>query len=258
MEEAGAVVALIALEWTIGSIAVGAWTQSWGSIKRGHFRILAWSAFVAAAVALAAARAAGGGVLSGAAVAAAAGAGIYLASQYLESDKTPVVAGASATVAGLIALSLTVGNLGDWPVVLALFHLAAGTAILGGVTNGMFLGHWYLNQPGLKPEALARLSNAAFVSTTAAAVAGGVSAPRLLDASTEGAVLGLPGFGASFGPAFFGIWAALVVVTGGVIWMARRCVSIRSIQSATGLYYVALLTAGVTQFLVTYLVVRSA
>ncbi len=249
--------ALVALDWTIGSIAFGAWTQSWGFIKRGHFRIMAWTVFGFGVIALAAGRASGDS-FAFATIAAAAGAAIYLVSQYLESDTSPVVAGALATVAGAAAIWIAGRDLGGWPDVLGSLHLIAGAALLGGVTNGMLLGHWYLNQPGLKPEALARLSTVASISTTIAATIGAISAPRLLDATTDGAVLGLPGFGLSFGPAFFGIWAALVVATGAVIWMARRCVSIRSIQSATGLYYVALLTGGVTQFLVCYLIVRSA
>jgi hypothetical protein len=42
------------------------------------------------------------------------------------------------------------------------------------------------------------------------------------------------------------------------VWMARRCVKIRSIQSATGLYYVAILTAGVSEFLVRYLMINAS
>jgi high-affinity Fe2+/Pb2+ permease len=84
-----------------------------------------------------------------------------------------------------------------------------------------------------------------------------VAVGRLSDATTEGAVLGLPGFGESFGWIFYGVWVTLLVFTGVAVWGARRCITIRSIQSATGLYYVALLTAGVSEFLVRYLMVSS-
>ncbi|MEA2477501.1 MAG: hypothetical protein QOC87_1700, partial [Actinomycetota bacterium] len=43
-----------------------------------------------------------------------------------------------------------------------------------------------------------------------------------------------------------------------VVWAARRCVNIKSIQSATGLYYVAILTAGVAEFLVRYLMLNAS
>ena len=72
------------------------------------------------------------------------------------------------------------------------------------------------------------------------------------------AALGLAGFGESFGVAFFVVWLGLIALTGVVSAMARRCVTIRSIQSATGLFYVALLTAVVSEFLVRYLMLNAA
>jgi hypothetical protein len=128
---------------------------------------------------------------------------------------------------------------------------------LGAVTNGMMLGHWYLNQPGLKPWALARLTQLSVGGVSASGLLGLVAVGRLTSASTEGAVLGLSGFGDEFGVAFYAIWLLLLGFTGVVVWAARRCVKIRSIQSATGLYYVAILTAGVSEFLVRYLMVNA-
>jgi len=122
----------------------------------------------------------------------------------------------------------------------------------------MLLGHWYLNQPGLQPSALARLTTLALVATALAAALGAAGGRLLAGASTEGAVLGLPGFGSSFGAIFFAVWAALVVFTGAVVWAARRCIAIRSIQSATGLYYVAVLSAGASEFLVLYLMLNAS
>jgi hypothetical protein len=60
------------------------------------------------------------------------------------------------------------------------------------------------------------------------------------------------------GPAFFVVWLALMGFTAVVLWMARRCVQIKSIQSATGLYYIGILTAGTSEFLVRYLMVNAA
>jgi hypothetical protein len=50
----------------------------------------------------------------------------------------------------------------------------------------------------------------------------------------------------------------MLALTGAVAWGARRCVKIRSIQSATGLFYVAILSAGVAEFMVRYLMVNGA
>ena len=261
MSGAGAVTALVLIQWTAGLAGAAAWTQTWSVVTRGHFRVVAWSTLGLAILGYLAARASFEGaedatlvVIAAAAIAAL----LYVVAQRLEADAIGAAVGGVAAALGVAALVRAGGLLGDWPQWLAAVELIAGAALLGGVTNGMLLGHWYLNQPGLKPWALARLTTLALVATAAAGVLGLASAARLSDADTEGAVLGLPGFGESFGLVFYIVWLALVVFTGAVVWGARRCIKIRSIQSATGLYYVALLTAGVAEFLVGYLMVNSA
>lgn len=259
MKGSGAVLAIVLLEWTGGWVAAAAWTQSWDVIKRGHFRITAWATAILAVMTLFANRSAVETGLQPLLVTVVLGSALlYLTAQYLESDLPAVVTGALTGVAAVAALILSAGLLGEWHPVLAALHLVSGAAFLGAVTNGMMLGHWYLNQPGLKPWALARLTHLALGATALTGVLGLASAGKLTTAETEGAVLGLPGFGASFGLAFYGIWVALLIFSGVVVWMARRCINIRSIQSATGLYYVAILTAGVAEFLLRYLMVNAA
>ncbi|HYP23634.1 MAG TPA: hypothetical protein VEV43_08675 [Actinomycetota bacterium] len=261
MSGAAGVVALIMLEWTVGLVGAAAWTQSWGVVRRGHFRITAYTGVALAILAVLAMRSGADPVSGGAAVwivATAAGVGLYLLVQWSNTDVPAVVVGVAATVAGVGALGAAASLLEDWPVILAAVEVVAGAALLGAVTNGMLLGHWYLNQPGLKPWALARLTTLSLVATIATGVLGLVAAGKLAGAETDGAVLGIPGFGESFGLAFFLVWIALVGFTGAVVWAARRCVAIKSIQSATGLYYVALLTAGVSEFLVRYLMVSAS
>ena len=102
-----------------------------------------------------------------------------------------------------------------------------------------------------------RLTVLTLVACGASLALGLATAGVLANAATEGAALGIEGFGQDFGLFFFGIWIALVAFTGAVVWMARRCVQIRSIQSATGLYYVAILTAGVSEFVLRYLMVNA-
>ncbi|MGH2752827.1 MAG: hypothetical protein ACRDLB_00180, partial [Actinomycetota bacterium] len=178
--------------------------------------------------------------------------------QYLSSDAPGTITGAAAAVAGALTLVVLGSLIEGWTDVLAALELLAGAVLLGAVTNGMMLGHWYLNQPGLKPGALARLTQLSVAGVAAAAILGLVAIGRLTSATTEGAVLGLSGFGDDFGVAFYGIWLLLLGFTGVVVWAARRCIKIRSIQSATGLYYVAILTAGVAEFLVRYLMVNAS
>jgi hypothetical protein len=191
------------------------------------------------------------------ALAFAIGAALFLLAQYVRSDVAGVVSGGIACVAGLGALIAAASQIAGWPQYLAAVELVIGAVLVGAVTNGMMLGHWYLNQPGLKPWALARLTDLSVIATGASAVIGFIAVRYLAGASTTGAALGLPGFGQSFGVGFFLVWIALVAFTGAVVLGARRCIQIRSIQSATGLYYVALLTAGVAEFLVRYLMVNA-
>jgi hypothetical protein len=260
MSAAGAVVSLVLLEWTVGWIAAAAWTQSWSVVRRGHFRIIGYCTVALAALAFISVSSsdAANGRVTVWAVVLLAGAATYLAVQFSRTDVPGTVVGGAAAIAGLIALVAAGGLVPGWPVALASFELIAGALLLGAVTNGMLLGHWYLNQPGLKPWALARLTALTLVAVAISAVVGVVAADRLSSASTDGAVLGIPGFGDSFGAPFFVIWLVLLGFTGVVVWLARRCIKIRSIQSATGLYYVAILTAGVSEFLVRYLMVNSA
>lgn len=260
MNGAGAVAGVVLLEWSAGWIAAAAWTQSWSVVRRGHFRIIAWGVIALTALVIAFLRsteAAAVGTIRTSVLVFAVTTLLYLLVQYSRTDVPGMVVGAGAALAGGVALTLTAGEIGGWPQALASIELLAGAALLGAVTNGMLLGHWYLNQPGLKPWALARLTQLAIAATVATALLGFVAARRLIDASTAGSVLGLPGFGESFGAIFFGVWVLLLGFTGAVVWMAKRCINIRSIQSATGLYYVALLTAGVSEFIVRYLMVNA-
>lgn len=261
MSGAESVVALVMLEWVAGLVGAAAWNQSWNVVRRGHFRIVAWCGLAFAVLAFLLLEAALGSSGDRLLVMAAVVAGLalaFLAVQYVHSETAGVVAGALTGAAGGVTLFVAAEMLHGWTVALAGISLVAGAVLLGGVTNGMLLGHWYLNQPGLKPWALGRLTALTLAAIGASGLLGLATAGILSDASTAGAVLGLPGSGESFGVAFYLIWLALIVTTGVIVWAARRCVQIRSIQSATGLYYVALLTAGVAEFLVRYLMVNAA
>ena len=254
--------ALVLIEWTAGWAAIAAWSQSWKVVRRGHFRITGWIVAVLAVLALFANRDAVAGLEAGgqpALVAVMAGvAGAFAAAQYVRGEVPGVAMGAIAGVTGTAALVLSAGFIEGWTQVLAALGLISGALLLGAVTNGMMLGHWYLNQPGLKTWALGRLTDLSVVSVILSAIVGVIAYGELTGASTEGAVLGIPGFGESFSFVFFFVWLSMLALTGAVAWGARRCVKIRSIQSATGLFYVAILSAGVAEFMVRYLMVNAA
>jgi hypothetical protein len=254
-----AVVALVLIEWCVGWIAGAAWTQSWDVIRRGHFRISAWTIVGLTVVGIAAYWSIRStGIVSGFVIAFAFFCVLYLLVQYSRTDLPGVVIGSTAAVIGAVALTFLSGQVEAWPSALSAAAILSGAVVMGGIVNGMMLGHWYLNQPGLKPWALGRLTDATLVAVGISLIVGVVAGPRLSGASTEDAALGLPGIGAEFGLVFYVIWLVLLLFTGVIVWAARRCVAIRSIQSATGLFYVALLSGGVSEFLVRYLMVNAA
>jgi len=256
---AEAVLALVLIEWAGGLLGAAGWSQSWSVVRRGHFKIVAWTALAFAVGGYFALQAAtDDGTFALPAVAALVVCSVlYLAAQYVRTEMVAAIVGVVGAAVACVALVGTATLMSGWAAWLATLGLIAGLVLLGGVTNGMLLGHWYLNQPGLKPWALGRLTDATLVGIVVAVVLGLVSAGKLANASTEGAVLGLPGFGESFSLVFFIAWLAVAGLTAAVVWGARKCVKIKSIQSATGLFYVALLTAGVSEFLVRYLMVNA-
>jgi hypothetical protein len=254
------VVALVLLEWSVGLVAASCWTQSWAVVRRGHFRVAAWTCGLLALPALLSSESSG---LTRVAIAAfAALTAVHLVAQYILGEPAGIVAGGTAAVIGVASLASVAGVVPSWPWWQAFGGLVAGAALLGAVTNGMLLGHWYLNQPGLQTWVLARLTTLTLVTVAASTVAGLVAAGLLAGASSEGAGLSVPGAPGllsrgSLSPVFFITWLGLLAFTGAVAWMAQRCIQIRSIQSATGLYYVAILTAGVSEFLVRYLMLNA-
>ena len=259
MSGAEAVLGLVLIEWAGGLLGAAGWSQSWSVVQRGHFKIIAWTAIAFAAGGYLALNAATSesSIAGPAAIALIVVSVLYLAAQYVRSDAVGVIVGVAGAVVACVALVGAATLLAGWSAWTAALGLVAGLVVLGGVTNGMLLGHWYLNQPGLKPWALGRLTDATLIGILVAVALGLVFAGKLANASTEGAVLGIPGFGESFSLVFFLAWIAVAGLTAAVVWAARRCVKIKSIQSATGLFYVALLTGGVSEFLVRYLMVNA-
>jgi len=131
------------------------------------------------------------------------------------------------------------------------FVLSAG--VLGGVTVAMVLGHWYLVQPGLAIEPLARLSGAfivllvARIALEAWAVTGAVGSGWLSLTPPPGEVLPFPVLVLSQ-RALFGVLGPIILAP--LVW---KTVSMRSTMSATGLLYVAVALVWVGEFLSKYL-----
>jgi hypothetical protein len=100
----------------------------------------------------------------------------------------------------------------------------------------MLLGHWYLNAPGMRVDALRRmidLALAAWAAQTAVALAA---------AATSAGVGGRPVDAATMAMVSLR-WLAGLVGLPVLLWMSRKTLDIPNTQSATGILYVACIAA---------------
>ena len=140
------------------------------------------------------------------------------------------------SIAAMVAMAQT----GRRSVGLGLFQLVAGAAFLGSVTAGLLLGHWYLTDRGLPRAPINRFTNVMLAAVALEAVAvisggfsGTASSQNLNPLLTAGALAP---------------WIALGMVgTTGLVAVFTRLTlkgtRASAVQSATGFYYLAVVTA---------------
>jgi hypothetical protein len=120
-------------------------------------------------------------------------------------------------------------------------HLLSG-AIVGLTVHAMLLGHWYLNAPGMRVDALRRMIDVALLAwlpqlLLAIVAAGGV---QLLSDSPAVA----PAVHSATASSLWALrWLAGLVGLPVLLWMSRKTLDIPNTQSATGILYVACLAA---------------
>ncbi len=129
-----------------------------------------------------------------------------------------------------------------WPApgMPALARLLSGL-VVGLTVHAMLLGHWYLNAPGMRVDALRRLIDWALVAwgaqlavTAAAAFVAGTLVPgRAAGAAIDPATVALVSLR----------WLAGLVGLPGLLWLSRKTLDIPNTQSATGILYVACIAA---------------
>lgn len=178
-------------------------------------------------------------------------AGVWLAFLLAVYSQRPLlewVAGAAGTVLSLATIGLAGWGACEGGCALGAGHGLLGGLFLGGVTHGMILGHWYLNQARLPLEPLKEQTRVIFALIGISAVAGLVTRPVLLEGSVPA------GITAYSSASYWWTWLFLLATTGFLMGMVRATVRDRSTQSATGLLYIASLTALAAQFLLNLLV----
>ena len=166
-------------------------------------------------------------------LAAAAAVGAWMGSVAWLGEKRRAGIGFCVACAAILAAATVVP--------LATAPLTAAVALLSGLVTGltvhaMLLGHWYLNAPGMRVDALRRLIDAALVAWVA----------RLIAAVAEAAP-GLASLGERSDATSLALlslrWLAGLVGLPVLLVMSRKTLDIPNTQSATGILYVACLAA---------------
>ena len=135
---------------------------------------------------------------------------------------------------GLVAAGLAAGGNGA----LAVARTLAGAAFLGSVTDAMLLGHWYLVQPGLPRRLLFEQVRAMLLvwPVEVALLLVPTGMVSVLDGRIDDGWNGLLGW-------FWLASAVATVVLGFVTRAALKERAYSAVMAATGLLYLAMLTA---------------
>jgi len=142
-------------------------------------------------------------------------------------------------VVGLVAAGIDAApGAGAGDVFVSVLRVLAGAAFLGAVTDAMLLGHWYLVQPGLPRRHLNELVRALGIVWPIEVVA--LLLPIGMVSVWTGSVD--DGWNGTLG----WFWAACAITTIVLVFVTRAALRERSysaVMAATGLLYLAILTA---------------
>lgn len=155
----------------------------------------------------------------------------------LEAPEFPPLLDLMAPLVGLIGLVAAAVDAGG-PTALALVRTLAGAAFLGAVTDAMLLGHWYLVQPGLGRAPLLELNR--WLAFTWPVEVGALLWPTGMFSVLSGRIS--DGWGGTLGWFWVACALATLVLT-AVTRAALRERSYSAVMAATGLLYLAILTA---------------
>ena len=149
-------------------------------------------------------------------------------------DLVPVAIG----VIGLIAAAIEAAPDAGADTAVSLLRTLVGAAFLGAVTDAMLLGHWYLTQPGLPRRLLNEIDDALGWVWPIEIVA--LLLPTGMISVWTGAVD--DGWGGTLGW-FWGACALSTIILVMVTRAALREREYSAVMAATGLLYLAILTA---------------
>jgi len=137
-------------------------------------------------------------------------------------------------VVGLVAAGVDAGD----PALLAVARTLVGAAFLGAVTDAMLLGHWYLVQPGMPRRPLLELVRwvAVVWPFEVAVLLWPTGMVSVFTGAIDDGYNGILGW----------MWGACAVTTIALVGVTRAALRERqysAVMAATGLLYLAILTA---------------
>ena len=239
------VMALVLAETVAGTTLFLWMSPLWNEVKRGFFKLLgailtllaglAWLSVDAAVVG----RFPSGDVLRATTLVATGATALWTLLLFARQQAAARIVGL-LSVPAWIAVLVWMGGAGRQSFGLALFQLVAGAALLGAATDGLLLGHWYLTDRRLPRGPINRMTTILMVSVVLAAAA--VISAGFSGVQASAAINPLLTAGA------LAPWIALgmVVATALIAWMIKAVLKgerASAVQSATGFYYLAVVTA---------------
>lgn len=239
------VMALVLAEAVAGATLFLWVSPLWGEVKPGFFKllgailtivaVLTWFSVDAAVVA----RFGSGDALR---AATAIAAGVTVLWTVLMFARQPAAARVLGwlSVPAWLAVLVWMGGAGRQEYWLALFQLAAGAALLGSATDGLLLGHWYLTDRKLPRGPIDRMTTILLVSVVLATVS--VISAGFSGVESSISVNPLLTAGALAPWIALGMVAATALIA-VLVKAALRGERPSAVQSATGFYYLAVVTA---------------
>lgn len=243
MRGPGGAFTLTSIQLLAGTVVFMWFTQlRWRIINRGYFRSTTWVLWPL--MGALASVLPGGLRLMGAV--ATLGLVLFLAGVYSQRPLIEWTTGAAASIASVLLLVYAGrDSCADCPGVL---HALTGGVFLGAATHGMVLGHWYLNQARLPLEPLKQAVIILALALGTALTTGLITGPGLRAGVIPSGILAVRA------ATYWWTWLLLVITTGVLSWMVWQTIKERATQSATGLLYIAIVTALGAQFIFDLLV----
>jgi hypothetical protein len=227
--------ATVLLQWSAGGLLFGWFTNRDPEVGPGYAKLLrlVYASFAAIAVFC--------GVRYGVVlVREIAAAVVVVVSLALYANRKPQrdLIAPIVGMLGLVAAGVAAAQGSNWDLFVSLARVLVGALFLGAVSDAMLLGHWYLVQPGMPRRLLNELIDAVlwvwpFEILVLLLPTGMIS---VLNGSIDDGWNGVLGW----------FWLASAIVTGVLVLVTRAALKERSysaVMAATGLMYLAILTA---------------